>query len=277
VIGGGYLGWRQAHLTQYLANIDLAPAAAGGIQQRRTYFSTLPGVSSIPLIASDYDGSYDAMQIVFQRRQRKGLTVSANYTLAHAVVTNASPWDVNVIESYDSDFDVRHRAVLSANYELPTLATAGTMTRGILGGWQINGVAFWQTGTAYTIVNGTARSNTGGTDRPNQIGDPQLSNPTVEQWFNVAAFAAQPINTAGNTGRNTLHGPPQRRIDLSLFKNLPLSATMRLQLRAEVFNITNLPSFATPNANFGTAGFGSVTSTGNAIARQMQFAAKLLF
>ena len=89
--------------------------------------------------------------------------------------------------------------------------------------------------------------------------------------------AAQPINTAGNTGRNTLHGPPQRRIDLSIFKNVALSAAERLQLRAEIFNVTNLPSFAAPNSNFGTAGFGSITSTGNAIPRQMQFAAKLLF
>lgn len=277
VIGGGYLGWRQDHLTQYIGNMDLAPAAAGAIQQRRAFAATLPNVSSIPLIASDYEGSYDAMQVVFQRRQRRGLTVSANYTLAHAVVTNASPWDVTVVERYDSDFDVRHRVVVSANYELPLLQTAGALTRGVLGGWQVNGVAFWQTGTPYTIGNGTARSNTGGTDRPNQIGDPSLSNPTVEQWFNVAAFTAQTINTAGNTGRNTLHGPPQRRIDLSLFKNLTIHNATRLQLRAEVFNVTNIPSFVSPNANFGTAGFGSVTSTGNAIPRQMQFAAKLLF
>ena len=127
------------------------------------------------------------------------------------------------------------------------------------------------------MSNGTARSNTGGGDRPNRIGDPNLDNPTIAQWFNVAAFAAQPVNTIGNTGNNTLHGPPQRRIDLSVFKNVPLSATTRLQLRAEVFNVTNIPSFAAPNSAFGNAGFGSITSTGNAIARQMQFAAKLLF
>ena len=277
VIGGGYLGWRQDHLAQYIGNMDLAPAAAGTIQPRRAFAATLPNVSSIPLIASDYEGTYDAMQVVFSRRQRRGLTVSANYTLAHAQVTNAAPWDVTLVERYDSDFDVRHRVVLSANYELPSLGTAGPMVRGVLGGWQINGVAYWQTGTAFTVGNGTARSNTGGTDRPNLVGDPVLSNPTVEQWFNVAAYAAQTINTAGNNGRNTLHGPPQRRIDLSLFKNLPIHNTTKLQLRAEVFNITNIPSFATPNANFGTAGFGSITSTGNAIPRQMQFAAKVLF
>jgi hypothetical protein len=277
LVGGGYLGWKQDHLTQYIGNIDLAPAGAGTIQPRRAFAATLPNVSSIPLISSNFEGTYNAMQLVFQRRQRAGLTVSANYTLAHAVVTNASPWDVNLIERYDSDFDVRHRVVFSANYELPYTGANSGAAAALLGGWQINTVAFWQTGTPFTVGNGTARSNTGGTDRPNQVGDPESSHPTVEQWFNTAAFAAQPINTAGTTGRNTLHGPPQRRIDLSIFKNVALSTAARLQLRAEIFNVTNIPSFAAPNANFGTAGFGSITSTGNAIPRQMQFAAKLLF
>jgi len=277
VLGAGYLGWNADHIAQYIPNMDLAPAAPGAIQPRRAFSATLPNVSSIPLIASDYDGTYNAMQLVFQRRQRAGLTLSSSYTLAHAVSTNAAPWDVTVIERYDSDFDIRHRFVFSANYELPWLKDAGGLRGAVLGGWQVNTVAFWQTGLAFTVQNGTARSNTSGTDRPNQIADPNLGNPTVEKWFDPAAFVAQPINTAGNTGRNSLHGPPQRRIDLSLFKNLSLTTSTRLQLRAEVFNLTNTPSFGLPNANFGTAGFGSITTTANAIPRQMQFAAKLLF
>ena len=277
VIGGGYLGWYQDHMTQYIGNMDLAPAAAGAIQQRRTYFSTLPNVSSIPLIASDYLGTYNAMQLVFSRRQGNGLTLTSNYTLAHAVVTNAAPWDPTVTERYDSGFDIRHRVVFSANYEFPFFRTTSGVTHGLLGGWQINTVAFYQTGLPYTVTNGTARSNTGGTDRPNQIADPTLATPTIAEWFDVTAFAAQPINTVGNTGSNTLHGPPQRRVDLSLFKNLELNSAVRLQLRFEVFNITNTPSFANPNSGFGTAGFGSITSTGNAIQRQVQIAAKLLF
>jgi hypothetical protein len=277
VIGGGYLGWYQNHLTQYIGNMDLAPAAAGAIQPRRAFSSTLPNVSSIPLIASDYLGTYNAMQLVFSRRQNHGLTLSGNYTLAHAVVTNAAPWDVTVTERYDSGFDVRHRVVFLANYELPFFKSSSGLVHGLLADWQINTAAFYQTGLTYTVTNGTARSNTGGTDRPNQVGDPNLSNPTIAEWFDVTAFTAQPINTAGNTGSNTLHGPPQRRIDFSLFKNITLTNTMRAQLRAEAFNVTNTPSFANPNAALGTAGFGSVTSTGSAISRQVQLAVKLLF
>jgi hypothetical protein len=217
------------------------------------------------------------MQIVFQRRQNKGLTLSSNYTLAHAVVTNAAPWDVNLTERYDSGFDVRHRVVLLANYELPFFRSTTGLLHGLLADWQINTAAFYQTGLTYTVSNGTARSNTGGGDRPNQVGNPELSNPTLAQWFDVTAFVAQPINTAGNTGSNTLHGPPQRRIDLSLFKNVSIGSQTRLQLRAEAFNVTNTPSFANPNAAFGNAGFGSVTSTGSAISRQVQLAVKVLF
>ena len=264
--------WRSTSATSISRRLRRA-----AIQPRRAFASTLPNVSSLPLISSDYLGTYNALQVVFQRRQRAGLTIGSNYTLAHAVVTNAAPWDPNVTERYDSGFDVRHRVVFSANYELPFYRSDSGAAHAVLGGWQVNTVAFYQTGLPYTVTNGTARSNTGGTDRPNQIGDPNLDNPTVAQWFNVAAFAAQPINTVGNTGNSTLHGPPQRRIDLSLFKNFAVTGSARLQLRWEVFNVFNTASFAAPNSAFGTAGFGSITSTGNAIPRQMQFAVKLLF
>ena len=277
VLGAGYLGMYQSHLTQYLGNVDLAPAAAGTIQPRRAYAATLPGVSSIPLISSDYLGTYNAFQVTFQRRQRQGLTISSNYTLAHSVVTNASPWDVSITERYDSNFDVRHRFVFSANYELPFLASASGISHAVLAGWQVNAIASYHTGTPFTVTNGSARSNTGGTDRPNQVSDPELSNPTIAQWFDINAFVAQPINTAGNTGNNTLHGPSFKRIDLSLFKNVSLTGPWRLQLRAEIFNIFNTPSFGNPNAALGNAGFGSVTTVGNNIPRQMQFAAKVLF
>ena len=72
-------------------------------------------------------------------------------------------------------------------------------------------------------------------------------------------------------------GPSFKRIDLSLFKNITLTGPWRLQLRAEIFNIFNTPSFANPAAALGNAGFGTITSTGNNVPRQMQFAAKLLF
>jgi len=277
VFAAGYVGSRGAHVAFAIPNLDLAPAGPGAIQPRRTYFAQLPGVTTIGLFASNFESTYDAMQIVFQRRHRNGLTISSNYVLAHTTWTQLSPNDVSAIERFDADFDIRHRFVFSANYELP-FGRAFEGAAKLLAGWQVNGVAYWQTGLPFNVTNSTARANTSaGADRPNLVGDPELSNASVDQWFNTAAFAAQPINTIGNAPRNPLHGPPQRRLDVSLFKDVPLTTAAKLQLRFECYNVTNTPSFANPNAALGAPGFGSITSIGNSIPRQMQFAAKLLF
>ena len=151
------------------------------------------------------------------------------------------------------------------------------MTRTLLADWQVNLVAYWQSGVPFTVFNTTARSNTGaGQDRPNQTCSGTLDNPTINQWFDTSCFVGQEINTIGNAGRNNLYGPPQRRADFSIFKDFVIN-TQRLQLRLEVFNITNTPSFAVPDGGLGSATFGRITSTGNNIPRQFQFAAKYLF
>jgi outer membrane receptor protein involved in Fe transport len=277
VVGAGYLGAVLTHLTQPSTNVNLAPPGPGVIQPRRRYAATLPDVTSIPLIASDDRGTYNALQLSVQRRQRNRLTMSAHYSLAHAVVTDAAPWDTTITERFDSNVDIRHRFVFSANYELPSVAASHAVVRGLLAGWQLNAIASYHSGTPFTVTNAVPRSGTGGTDRPNQLRDPTLDEPTVARWFDTTAFVAQPINTAGNTGANTLHGPSFQRVDVSIFRHLTLVGSARLQLRAEIFNLFNRPSFANPNGAFGTVSFGSITSTGNHIPRQMQFAAKILF
>ena len=278
VFSAGYVGSRGANVAFVIPNLDLAPAAPGAIQARRAYFAQLPGVTTIGMFASDFESTYNAMQLVLQRRHLNGLTLSSNYVLAHTVWTAPTPNDVHIIERFDADFDVRHRFVFSANYELPFGRSLDGVGKAVLAGWQVNGVAFWQTGLPFTVTNSTARSNTGANnDRPNVVGDPVLSDPTVGQWFNISAFAAQPINTIGNAGRNILHGPPQRRLDVSLFKDIALNGTSRVQVRVECYNLTNTPNFANPNAALGAGGFGSITSTGNSIPRQIQFAVKYLF
>ena len=89
----------------------------------------------------------------------------------------------------------------------------------------------------------------------------------MAQWFDVAAFAPQPINTIGNAPRNGLHGPPQRRLDLSVFKDVTLAGRTKLQLRVECYNVTDTPSFANPISQLGAPGFGSTTAS-HSIPRQ---------
>lgn len=94
-------------------------------------------------------------------------------------------------------------------------------------------------------------------------------------WFNTACFGAQPLYTYGNLGRNVLHGPGRENLDLAIHREFILKEEMRLQFRAESFNITNTPAFSAPGASFGSATFGVISSAG--LGRNIQLALKLLF
>ena len=102
----------------------------------------------------------------------------------------------------------------------------------------------------------------------------------ADAWIDPAAFAvpqnADGTYRFGNLGRNSLRGPGYFNIDAGLTRQLRLGGTRRLQLRWEVFNVTNHPSYGLPNANLGDADFATIRSTVST-PRQMQFGLKLLF
>jgi hypothetical protein len=282
VIGLAYVGSRGDRVAQAAGaagpDINLAPVGPGTVQPRRAFASLAPGLTGITMLKSSFNSYYNAMQVVFQRRYRAGFSVNSNYTLAHNEWTAAAPWDVSQIERYDADNDIRHRFAVTVNYELPF----GRSLTGAMGqafaNWQVNALAAWQSGLPFNITNAAARTNTGGADRPNLVGDPNLDDPTYTAWFNTAAFQAQPVNTIGASvvPRNYLRGPNQRRLDLSLFKDVKMTGPTRLQLRIEAYNVLNAVNYANPNGALGNAAFGTIASTVGT-PRQMQLAVKLLF
>jgi hypothetical protein len=149
-------------------------------------------------------------------------------------------------------------------------------------GWQMNLAAVWSTGFPFTVLNATDISNTNpgasGADRPDQIGKPRLNHPSVREFFNTGAFAAQAPGTLGSERGNQIYGPPVRHLDGSLFKSFALPREMSLQIRGEVFNLTNTSSFAAPNAILGGASFGQLTQlTGGYTPREIQFAVRISF
>ena len=76
---------------------------------------------------------------------------------------------------------------------------------------------------------------------------------SVYEWFNTSCFAAQPLYTYGDLGRNVLHGPGREELDLAIHREFILKESMRLQFRGEAFNITNTPAFSAPGASFGSS------------------------
>jgi hypothetical protein len=153
----------------------------------------------------------------------------------------------------------------------------------ILGGWQTNVIAQIRSGQPYNLAVVGDVANIGNEiagrnyARPNVIGDPKISNPTPQRWFDPAAFAI-PSFSYGNFGRNVLRSDGVTNVDFSLVKNIPFGETVKLQLRAEVFNIFNIMSFGVPNGLLNQPTTAQVTALAQGISpRQMQFGLRFEF
>ena len=90
-------------------------------------------------------------------------------------------------------------------------------------------------------------------------------------------YGARHSLTQGNLGDNTNYGPPLRNLDFSIFKDFAFTERIRLQFRAEVFNLTNTPQFNFPDSVFGDCELRQVTSTLAGTERHVQFGLKLAF
>jgi Carboxypeptidase regulatory-like domain len=290
----------------------------GGAHQLQTQ---LPNLSTVSYIQSEGISNYSALQTSFQRRFAKGLALDANYTWAKALSdisgfsqqgsqgwSYANPNQIRQIEYGKADNDLQNRFALSLNYELQYGNEFTGVRKVFLAGWTTNMIMVWQSGKPFSVIesgqgpdnpldsgpaapiptqygynNRAVPLNSGGSDRPNQIADARLSHKTLKEFFNTAAFAPQPLGTVGNTQRNSLFGPDFRHVDLSLFKNFPVTERVNVQFRVETFNISNTPSFYIQNNNagnqeFGNAAFGSISATDpNYTPRQYQFALKVVF
>ena len=113
-------------------------------------------------------------------------------------------------------------------------------------------------------------------NRADIVGDPNMSNPSTDRWFNPAAFAVPAPFTYGNSARNMLFGPGIFNWDAALFKNTRLTEKLRLEFRAEFFNILNHPNFGIPASNISVpATVGRISSASD--PRDIQFGMRLVF
>ena len=204
-VTAGYVGSQGSRLWMSVPNLNYAPAGAGAINARRPYAGVAPNLTTLQLLRSAGQQDYNALQLAFTRRSRGGLTLAGNYTLAKGMsdVTQpggggaqqaygVDPNRIHELEWSPSDIDIRHRYAFSLNYQLPFGQEATGAVRYLVADWQVNLLAYWQSGVPFTVYNATARSNTGAAvDRPNQICSGVLDNPTVDQWFDTACFVGQ--------------------------------------------------------------------------------------
>jgi hypothetical protein len=296
----GYVGSLGRHLgRRYNINQSFSVRNANGTFSSVNPFAAQFGSATLQYQEQSASSSYHAMQSSLRRRLTNGLTMLVSYTFSRAIdnasSTNNSttgtqkfPQDVYnfAAEKSLADFHRKHQFTASFNYSLPFgrgkafFNDARGLKQVLLGDYQINGIVSMLSGRPFTPQFNAPDV---GQQRPDVIGDPYQNIPAGLQ-FNPAAFGDpsnsinpnDPLNLFGNAGRNILIGPGFKNFNLSLLKNFRIKEDVRLQFRAEAFNVLNHPNFQVPVFFIDRADVGQVTSTSNE-GRELQFAIKLLF
>jgi carboxypeptidase family protein len=327
----GYFGSKGTNLriTRNL-NQTFLNAALNPVRPFPTLSPTSPIRPGAPLLNITFregtsNSNYNALWLNATKRMAKGLQFNASYTFSKSIDYNSqSSQGVTVQDSYNlrgdrglSDFDARHRFVVSGLYELPF---SGNQLKE---GWQISFITQSQSGNPVTFLAGNAGALAGGipaanansltglaTLRPDINGTLPIA-PTAAatgigvQWFPnlvcdprpggscpsgaavilpVAFINGKTIYHFGSMGRNVVIGPRFNNTDLSLIKRTKIGENQVIEFRWEVFDVFNHANFGQPGrtAQVGSTAFGLITNTrfptgDSGSSRQMQFALKYKF
>jgi hypothetical protein len=255
------------------------------------------------------NSSYNSLQTTYEHQLAQGLSLLANYTFSkcmsdqHTQASQNPQYRAEWLSGFGiqadyapCDIDATHLAHVSGEYALPFgtgrtfLSGANKLVDGVLGGWAVNFIYSYQSGQPFNLGCPVATSSDYSCNADVVPGVDMYAGPNNhKQWLNPAAFAQPALATSiGETDYSVLGGRPMQargpsfsNIDASIFKNFQMTESVRLQFRAEAFNLTNTPQFGQPgsnNLNFTdvTGGFSSITTTRNN-QRLLQLALKLFY
>jgi hypothetical protein len=252
------------------------------------------GYRSINIIQPRFNSSYHSLQVSGQHRFSESSQVNLAYTWAKNLTDNQTDRSTAPMDSYNipleygrAALDRRHILTVNWIYEIPFFRGDRGFAGMVLGGWELQGIATYQTGLPFTPT--TSNYDPAGVGfipalvaggRPDVICNPNANAPkTQQEWFDTSCFVPRPAtnttgvsNDLGDAGRGIIEGPSTKRVDLAISKNFRFSENMRLQLRAEAFNLFNWTNFNGLQTNVTSAAFGDVTSVRD--PRTMQFGVK---
>jgi hypothetical protein len=298
VVEVGYSGSLSHHLPDTL-DINQIPQGAPELNSSRPYYSQFPNLAAIDEVQSVGNANYNSLIASVRTTSFHGFTTKLSYTYGHSLDDLSYARHIIPQNSYclqcdygNSDYDIRHSFSMFLTYAVPQ----PSKYKVLLGGWQLNTLFSFFTGTPFTVFSGIDSSGTQEyDDRAEVIGNPFANVPASSRaastyyYFNPAAFAVPAQGTYSNEGRNEFYGPGTKQIDFSVFKNFAITEHARLQFRAEIFNIFNFVDYAngvggnnvqgsnlgqigsTYDVNFGAPGIGP------GAPRNVQLALKFLF
>ena len=239
---------------------------------------------------------YNSLGVKLTRRYSDGLTVLGAYTFSKSTdngsgIRTLGTDPLNPQNSYclscedgPSVFDQRHRFVTSIVYDLPFgpdrryLSDGGALGQ-VVGGWKVTSVVTLTSGFPLTVSAGEDTANIGNCCRPNRDFNvsTKSDDPTIDRWFNTAAYSRAPNGTFGTAGRSEIIGPGIMNWDFSLLREFHFSdGRPYLEFRFEAFNFLNNPNWAEPNTTLSSVAFGRISATRTDM-RQLQFGLKFIF
>jgi hypothetical protein len=302
----GYLGSQSRHLYGFQTLNQAGPGPLNSISTRVPY----PNFGVISYVTDQNKGHYNAFSIKVTRRYADGLGLNTSYTFAKSIDNSSGtrtqgydtlfPQDSRCMEceTGPSSFDVRHRWVMGAVYELPfgkgkLVNINNAVLDAIVGGWQLSTNTTISSGVPQTLSAGKVQSGTNNlvNDRPSfsGAGNGYVADPSPGRWYDPASFVLSPEGQFGNVGRNSMTTPHLQQIDAALAKTFRLPKGHGIQVRVEAFNLFNHPVWGAPNGNIlagakfpgapenaAHQGFGVITTTALPM-RQIQLGVKYSF
>jgi len=303
----GYFGSKGTNLNLAINQNQKLPGGTRPFAQLSPSSPILPGttLSNITENISGGNSTYNALWVTGTKHLSHGLQFDASYTWSKSLDYNSRNFQgLTVQNSLDpqgdygpSDFDARHRFVISSLYELPFKGHRVTE------GWRLSGILQLQSGNPLNITVANSTLTGVGNLRPDLIARPVIVN-QINSSGNIQWFASNSVcdptvacppgsefalPTArgvhfGNMGRNSVVGPSFENLDFSISKVTKITERVSHEFRFETFDLLNHPNFGNPGltAQVGSSSFGVIRSTrfptgDSGSARQLQFAMKLIF
>jgi hypothetical protein len=290
----GTLGWTQnndrAINTLPLNDLVHRQGVATGKLNANLY-RNFPGFSGIQQEENESNFNYNGLQFGIRMENKHGLTFQVAYTYSHEIDSQSNDLG-GVSDPYNIGYDrgsgaLDRRQIFNVNYiyAFPWFTkSSNAFERIALGGWELSGVTFVQSGVPQPInYNGADTLGLGGgtSNRPNKVAG--ISYPKTRlAWFNKASFAAPtaPWNGGsnqgwGNAGKDQVILPGLFNFNIALFKTFSFTEAVKFQFRLETFNTFNHTEFNGIDSGFNDGNFGQVTSAYD--PRVLQLGGKLSF
>ncbi|HEX7285874.1 MAG TPA: TonB-dependent receptor [Candidatus Angelobacter sp.] len=282
IINLGYIGSKGTHLDMVRAPDQLASGLSRFPACTPLTPASAPCVSPFLFESSQGSSIMHAGTLRVRKRMRSGLGLGGSYTYAKSI-DNASSigGGAQVVAQNDLDiaaerglssFDQRHRFTADYFYQLPFGKDKKWLTHENWAGKAFSAVVFsgnvnLASGFPFSprVFNTFSALNKGvnGSSRPDLVPGQsvQLSHPTIQQWFNTAAFTT-PVGPFGDSGRNIITGPGMFSMDMSVSKNIQLKEMQGLEVRLSATNIFNTVHYTSIDTTLGSPTFGQVVAAG---------------